>query len=137
MQAVWNQVMRGSPIPMAFKLTDERRRRMRALAADLCADGVEVWRTVCLGVRNDPWCRGERPGQGHDNWTATLDWALRGPNTLRYLEAAASRRQRVDAQTRASPAEMDPFDTGDAAVDAANRRKLALLERALGERAGA
>jgi hypothetical protein len=137
MLTVWNNMVRGTRIPGAWQVTPARRRRLAAIVSELCEDNLEGWHSICRAVVEDPWCRGERPGRGHENWTATIDWVLKGDNALRYLERSVSanlareRGRQTDAGFNTQDERM--MDTGDPELDRKNRAKWAALNSALDE----
>lgn len=109
MQVVWNEAVAGTHIPRIEKLTNSRRTGLFRIARDLCEDALGPWRAICREVAADPWCRGENPGQGHESWTASIDWILRGDNALRYLEKVATAQRAARAATTQRPIEPPEF----------------------------
>jgi hypothetical protein len=82
MRDVWNAACKGTPVPQVYVLSDKRKQALRKAAALFRDDGIGPWETLVRWIVEQPWCRGE----GDRSWVASLDWLLKGDNTLRYME---------------------------------------------------
>lgn len=88
MRQAWNQAMddANAPIARVREISGARLRRLQVIAESPLRHRLSSWQAVCRFVANSAFHRGERNGQGHENWKATLDFVIRGDNTLRILE---------------------------------------------------
>lgn len=80
---VWNEIC-GDVLPKATKLTDERRRKIRArLAESTERRALEWWRNYFSLIRQSPFLC----GNNDRGWRADFDWAIRSETVItRVLE---------------------------------------------------
>lgn len=74
-------------LPQVSKLTDKRRRAIKAAAAEFVIVDFE---TICKFANNDAWCKGEKTSANHGNWVATFDYLIRIDTITSMLEKANS-----------------------------------------------
>ena len=92
--------MCGDTLPKIAKLTEERRRKIRArIAADPERRSPAWWRAYFGRIRASPFCCGDAPSRnGSPPWRATLDWAIHSEaNVTKVLEGTYDARAPVAA----------------------------------------
>lgn len=80
---IWNELC-GDVLPRVVKLTDGRRKKLRArMAEDGARRSPDWWREYFAQIRASPFCCGDGPR----SWRADLDWAIRSEDVVtRVLE---------------------------------------------------
>jgi hypothetical protein len=96
MRDAWNVACEGTPVPQVFVLSDKRKIALRKAAKLFRDDGIGPWETLVRWIVDQPWCRGE----GDRPWVASLDWLVKGDNTLRYMEKVHTEIMRGTHQSR-------------------------------------
>ncbi len=86
---LYNRIL-GGVLPTVMKLTEQRRRRIKARTKDLLPT-LEHWRTFFEAVKASPFLLGENPRR----WRCTFDWLLSEGATARVLEGAYRSRREV------------------------------------------
>ena len=109
MRDAWNAACKGTPVPQAFVLSDKRKQALRKAAKLFRDDGIGPWETLVRWIVEQPWCRGE----GDRSWVASLDWLVKGDNTLRYMEKVHTEISRGTHQSRAVNASEAPVVDDD------------------------
>lgn len=102
MREVWNEAVKDTPIPRVLGMTDKRYRRARQVMREACRDHLETWEDLCRWIAGDPFHRGERNGQGHENWVATFDYVLQPGRMLELVEKLVAKRRAYDAECEAA-----------------------------------
>lgn len=78
--AIWNEMAKRIGLPVALKMTDDRRRQLRRRLKE--HGGIEGWRFACEKVRDSPYLRGEND----KGWRADIDFLVSPRKFLRVIE---------------------------------------------------
>jgi hypothetical protein len=114
----WNALADRAGLSKAQRLTDPRKRAIRARLKEL--GGLEGWAMLMEKVEASAFLTGQVPGRdGREPFRATLDWIIKPQNTTRIMEDSYGQASRNhDPDTGAGPG------AGTGLVGAVKRRRL-------------
>jgi hypothetical protein len=86
MLRIWNEVC-GQDLAKARAISKERMKVMNETLSDILNDDLNVWRTICEKVMQDPWKLGKvKPKSGGKAWKCEFKWLIKPENALSTLE---------------------------------------------------
>jgi len=92
----WNSLAAETGLPAVQRLTEPRKRSLRARLAD--AGGLEGWRAMLERVRASPFLTG-----GNDRgWKMDFDFAVKESNFVKVMEGKYDRQEQLSAAQRAA-----------------------------------
>lgn len=86
--ALYNSML-GDVLPQVMKITEQRRRHIRARSKDLCPT-LDRWKELFEAVRSSPFLLGENPRR----WQCNFDWLLSEGAAAKVLEGVYGSRRK-------------------------------------------
>lgn len=83
--AAWQALASDTPLPSIQRLTDARKKHLRARLAD--CGGIDGWRSAMAKIRGSPFLLGEN-GRG---WKCDFDWVTKAGNFAKLMEGSYDR----------------------------------------------